>query len=403
MQPKAALGVTPGMPPAGKLGTSPGMQPEGTLGVTLSAVTDWEALGGRWRELEARSDGSFFQGWSWVGCLGPERYDDPVLLEARRDGRTVALGLFNRRRGWLFHTLWLHQTGDQSRDSVYIEHNGLLIDAASGEAGGAAAGDSLRAACLAAARHGALPGSRLGRRLVLGGVDQAHLRAAGAIGAVSRLTARAAPALDLATLRRDGLGHEDVLSANTRAQLRRSLRAYATLGALTIRRAADATEAHRFLDELARLHQATWQRRGRTGAFADPQFARFHHALIDRALPRGEVELWRVTAGPAAVGYLYNFQHRGRVLAYQGGFDYAVTDRRAKPGLTCHHLAIERGLAEGRTCYDFLAGDDRYKRSFSNTASTLYWLTVGPSVDPVRLAGGVGALGRLIARKCVKK
>ncbi len=368
-----------------------------TLAVTLHPVTDWTALGERWRALEARADGSFFQGWSWIGCLGPERYDDPVLLEAQRGGRTVALGLFNRRRGWLFDTLWLHETGDPRSDAVFIEHNGLLIDAASG----AVADDTLRA-CLAAARHGALPGAWRGRRLILSGVDAAHLRAAAAIGAVSRLTTRVAPALDLAALPRDGLGHEDVLSANTRAQLRRSLRAYAALGALAIRRAADTAEAHRFLDALARLHQATWQRRGRAGAFADPHFARFHHALIDRALPRGEVELWRVSAGPAEIGYLYNFQYRGRVLAYQSGFDYAVADRRAKPGLTCHHLAIGQGLAENRTYYDFMAGDDRYKRSLANAASTLYWLVVGPRLDPNRVAGLVRKLARAVTPSGVK-
>jgi CelD/BcsL family acetyltransferase involved in cellulose biosynthesis len=399
----ATAGMLPEAPPDATPAATPGIPPEVALRITLSAVTDWQALGERWRELEARADASFFQTWSWIGCLCAERYDDPVLLEARRDGRTVALGLFNRRRGWPFYTLWLHETGDKSRDSIFIEHNGLLFDATSQEAGAAGAADTLLAACLTAARRDPLPGSGLGRRLVLSGVDATHLRAAGAIGAVFRLTTRVAPALDLTALRRDGLGHEDVLSANTRAQLGRSLRSYAALGKLAIRRAADGVEAHNYLDELASLHQATWQRRGRAGAFAEPHFARFHHALIDRALPRGEIELWRITAGPVVLGYLYNLQHRGRVLAYQSGFDYALADHRAKPGLTCHHLAIEQGLAENRECYDFMAGDDRYKRSFSNTSGTLYWLAVGTSLDPVRLADGARGVGRVMVPRCVKK
>ncbi len=366
------------------------MASQATLAVTLRTVTDWEALGERWRELESRADGSFFQGWSWIGCLAAERYDNPMLLEARHQGRTVALGLFNRRQGWLFDTLWLHETGVAQLDSIFIEHNGLLIDAEAAQADGRATGDRLRATCLAAARRAALPGQRVGRRLILSGVDPAHLRAAAATGAVSGLITRVAPAVDLAALRRDGRAHADVLSANTRAQLRRSLRAYTALGALEVRRATDAAEAHRFLDALARLHQATWQHRGRVGAFAEPHFARFHHALIDRALPRGEVELWRVSAGPAEIGYLYNFQHHGRVLAYQSGFDYALADRRAKPGLTCHHLIIENSLTAQRICYDFLAGDDRYKRSLSDTASSLHWLTLGPRLDPARLAARAG-------------
>jgi CelD/BcsL family acetyltransferase involved in cellulose biosynthesis len=349
---------------------------------TLRPVTDWAALGEQWRELEARADASFFQSWTWIGCLASERYDDPMLLEARCDARVVALGLFNRRRSWLFDTLWLHETGLLQLDVVFIEHNGLLLDTTCRTGND----DKLRTACLAAVRRAALPGQRPGRRVILSGVDPAHLHAAKAVGMVSGLTTRQAPALDLSALRRGGRHHEDVLSANTRAQLRRSLRAYAARGTLTVRRAAEATEAHHYLDELARLHQASWQRRGRAGAFAAPHFTRFHHALIDRALPREEVDLWRISAGSTEIGYLYNFQHRGRILAYQSGFDYAVADRRAKPGLTCHHLVIENSLTADRTCYDFLAGNDRYKRSLSDTDGTLHWLTLGPPWDPSRLA-----------------
>ena len=366
------------------------MPTDATQQTTLTPVTDWAALGERWRQLESRAEASFFQTWTWIGCLVPERFDDPVLLDVQRSGRTVALGLFNRRRGRVFDTLWLHETGSPQLDSLFIEYNGLLIDAACA----AGADQTLRATCLAAARHAALAGRPRARRLILNGVDDIHLRAATASGTVSSLTTRQAPALDLAALRRNGLGHEDVLSANTRAQLRRSLRGYAAIGALAVRRAADAPEAHRFLDELAKLHQATWQRRGRAGAFADPHFASFHHALIDRAMPRGEIELWRISAGPAVIGYLYNFQHRGRILAYQSGFDYALADRRAKPGLTCHHLVIEKSLTSERICYDFLAGDDRYKRSLSDTATTLHWLTLGPLLDPARVADWARSLFR---------
>ena len=351
------------------------------LAVTLSAVTDWEALGTQWRALEARADLSFFQSWSWIGCLGRERYDDPVLLEARCDGRTVALGLFNRRRGWLLDTLLLHETGDPQWDVLFIEHNGLVIEAG--------ADATVRASCLAASRRATVSGTHsrlLGRRVVLAGIDSAELSTAYAAGPIIHKLTRVAPMLDLAALRRRGMGHLDALSANTRAQLRRSLRRYAQLGPLHIERADDAACAHAFLDALARLHQATWQRRGRPGAFANPRFAQFHHALIDRALPRGEVDLLRAAAGSTVIGYLYNFRYRGRALAYQSGFDYADADGQQKPGLTCHHLAIERSLADGCEVYDFLAGNDRYKRSLADGKTTLHWLTLGPVWDPARLA-----------------
>ncbi|HQT78274.1 MAG TPA: hypothetical protein PLD10_14560, partial [Rhodopila sp.] len=68
--------------------------------VHVGPVTDFAALGRRWRDLEQRSAGSFFQSWTWTGCLIEERFADPVLVEAVDGNRTVGLALFNRRRHW---------------------------------------------------------------------------------------------------------------------------------------------------------------------------------------------------------------------------------------------------------------------------------------------------------------
>ena len=64
--------------------------------VRVTGVVDFAELGMRWRDLEARADCSFFQTWTWVGCLASERFTDPVLVEATEDGRTIALALFNQ-------------------------------------------------------------------------------------------------------------------------------------------------------------------------------------------------------------------------------------------------------------------------------------------------------------------
>ena len=107
-------------------------------------------------------------------------------------------------------------------------------------------------------------------------------------------------------------------------------------------------------------------------------FRRFHAELITRAMPRGEVELLRICAGGAVVGYLYNFLWRGWSLAYQSGFAYPDGDSHRKPGLTCHHLAINRHFARDGLGYDLLAGEGRYKSSLANTSSVLSWLETGP-------------------------
>ncbi len=71
------------------------------------------ALEARWRTFAAEAGASFFQDWTWVGCLAVERYPDPLLLEVTRDGRTVALALFNRRNSRMEgDSLYLHESDD---------------------------------------------------------------------------------------------------------------------------------------------------------------------------------------------------------------------------------------------------------------------------------------------------
>ncbi len=342
---------------------------------------DWAALESEWRDLEARADGSFFQSWTWVGCRARERFTDPCLFRAVDAGVVAGLALFNRGVRPLLGlgrpTLSLHETGRARDDAVFIEHNGPLI---------ARGRNDLRQPILAAAlRHG---------RLILSGVGDEVLAAAGAVGRCQATASRPAPFADLTGM--DETRWLARLGRSTRYQLRRSLRHYEAAGRLTTRRAADLAEALAFLGELRALHQARWVARGARGAFAHPAFMTFHTALIERGLPRGEVDLLRVSAagpqGAKPVGYLYNFRWRDRVYAYQGGFDYADAGPHQTPGLTCHHAAIVAAITAGYGIYDFLAGEARYKTSLGTAEAPMYWLTLtGGQNEQRRVETGVAS------------
>jgi CelD/BcsL family acetyltransferase involved in cellulose biosynthesis len=328
--------------------------------IEIATVTSFEALGTAWRELEATGAAcSFFQSWTWIGCLAEERYPDPVLLRANSGGRLLGLALLNRRHG----RLCLAESGEPALDAPFIEHNAPLL--------AADAGPEVEAALLRAAWR--VPGVG---QLVLGGVPP-HLP--GLAGGIAwRWQVRPVPLVALGPVRAAGGDYLAGLSANSRYQIRRSARRYAAFGALRLDRAGTLPEALEWLEALAALHGETWRARGRPGAFADGFAQRFHQALVARAQPRGELDLLRVTAGERVVGYLYNFRLRGRVYAYQSGLDHAGAGPHGKPGLTCHAMAVERAIAEGAESYDFLAGPDRYKRSLANAETALVWAELVP-------------------------
>jgi CelD/BcsL family acetyltransferase involved in cellulose biosynthesis len=336
--------------------------------VRVSGVGDFAELGVRWRDLECRAALSFFQSWTWVGCLAADRFTDPVLVEATEDGRTVALALFNRVRR-LFGPAVLHlgENGSAELDCPYVEQNGVLT-----ETGREA---ELTELCLraVAARYD----------LVLSGVGDAVLAAARrSAGLVRAVRSQASPFVDLAVLRAAGGDYLAGRSANTRQQIRRSERFY---GPVAVVRAESVVAGHAMLAEMAALHQTAWVARGQPGSFARPFFARFHRDLIAAGLPRGEVVLLKVSFHGTIIGILYNFHFRGRMLAYQSGFSYPAAAAQAKPGLTCHYRAIQFAMNQGIDIYDFLAGEDRYKWSLANDSHRQIWGEIGPFWSPVRL------------------
>ena len=337
-----------------------------TIRISVPHVADPDSVAADWQALEARAGASFFQSWTWTGCCAAERFAHARLLRVERDGALVGLALLNRTRSPRGERLWLGESGDAALDAIYVEHNGPLLER--GDTG-------LLPACLRGLLAQAGP---RGRILRLSGVDGATLAAARAAGAVRLLRQQPAPFVDLTVLAEGNDGYLASLSPNTRYQLRRSDRSYAAAGKLGLHRAATLAEALAFLDALAALHQATWTARGQPGAFASPAFVRFHRTLLTRAMPRGEADLLRICAGSHVIGYLYNFRHHGRVLAYQSGFDYAAAPQHGKPGLTCHHAAIAQARRDGMARYDFLAGGDRYKTSLANASVMLHWLEAAP-------------------------
>ena len=341
------------------------------LSVSVCHAAKVEGLGALWRELEARSDATFFLTWDWIGCWLRQSGVSPYLLAVRDGGSVVALGLLQpsrQQRHRLLRTraLMLNQAGDPGMDVITIEYNGLLTDRRYEGAAMAACVDHL-VRCRTA-------GSGWDW-------DELHLSGYPAPDTLQPLVERAGLmtwhhaykgswAVDLSAIREGGGEYLDALSANTRYQIRRAMRLYGKRGELAAEPARTVDEAMACFEHMKALHQRHWTGRGRPGSFAYPFFERFHRALITDCLPKGTVELVKVSAGGAPIGYVYNFIHRGRVCAYHTGIEYEA-DPKLKPGLVSHYLCIARHLRGDAAVYDFLAGDERYKSNLGQPGADI--------------------------------
>ena len=351
------------------------------LSAAVTVAPDADALALRWRALEARAEGSFFLSWTWIGAwmAGLER---PPLLVAVTDGegRDVALGLFcamveRRHKVLRVRQLRLHETGERARDAITIEYNSLLCASGDEAAAWEAAVRALRA------RGG-------WDEIVVGGATDMTSEIVSRLGLGTYRRAETSSAfVDLAALRTRGVedadGYVATLGKSTRSQIRRAMRLYRERGAVTLESCADPEV---FLAELGTHHEAKWRAAGIDGATANPCYMDFHRRMIADALPRGEVELLRASAGDEAFGWLYNFVSHGRVLFYLSGFR-AEDDNRLKPGLVTHALAVERHLRAGRDVYDFMGGANRYKTNLGQAGAGIVSLALQRQVPKLALEG----------------
>ena len=320
--------------------------------VELGALPPLETLQTRWRALEAQGEGSFFLSWTWISawlaiCPPDASYR---LLCARRKGAVVGLAILRK----VGSELYLHQCGDPALDAIFIEYNGfLVIDAAVREAMFAYLGDT-----------------RGWSTLHIGGADQAMIDAALDTELHDDVRRRSCPWIDLEALEPGLDGYLAALSANTRQQIRRSLRLCDDMRLEVVRR----EEAAPALAQLQALHEAAWlQRNGTRGAFARVHFAPFIRLLAQNP----GVDLLRICAGGTVVGILLNFTHAGHVYAYQSGLNY-TDDNRFKPGLMSHALAAAHYREQGMHAYHFMAGEGQYKRSLGTKTEELAWMTLRP-------------------------
>lgn len=400
----------------------------GAIDFAIETDIPTQTLGPLWRELEARSDCHFFLSWDWIGNWLAEIGRPVRVLIGRSAGQVVVLGLLvpSRRRGrvpFRVSGAGLHTTGEPEQDVITVEYNGFLIARdcnrlsapapGAGQAGGSAAwAEDAAIGFLLGQRHAPdrYPAPRIDELHLLN-VPRTYAAGDADAGVPTWLSATGADAsghrkdgllrelvwskpswrVDLDAIRASGKAYADTLSANTRQQIRRSMRLYERRGKLAATRARDVPEALAFLDGLKSLHQSYWTGRGERGAFGFPFFERFQRRLIETCHPHGGVELIRVTRGDTAIGYLYNLVYRRHVYSYQSGFLFE-DDPKLKPGLVSHCLCIEMHEREGDGVYDFMAGDNRYKSNLGSPGPDMHYALLRRPTALNRLEEGLRLL-----------
>ncbi|CAN5628051.1 hypothetical protein BH11ARM2_BH11ARM2_05510 [soil metagenome] len=112
------------------------------------------------------------------------------------------------------------------------------------------------------------------------------------------------------------------------------------------------------------LHHRRWRKRGLPGAFIG-RATGFHREWTAIAEREGWLRMTVLRHEGRAVGALYGMTLNKTSYYYQAGFDPEA--KAISPGTLLVAHAIRTAIEEGRTAFDFMRGDESYKRRWKPT------------------------------------
>ncbi len=195
----------------------------------------------------------------------------------------------------------------------------------------------------------------------------AAMAAAGPLGYTAEREDEAlSPSVQLPETWEDFLG---ALSKKDRHELRRKLRRLDGIGGdMQLRVVTEASEADALLDTLFHLMRISSHHKEE---FLDrPGMQAFFREMTTTMAAEGMLRFYLLTFDGVAVASVLNFDLGGQLYMYNSGYDpeyshYAV-------GLMSKALLLKDAIENGRTCVDFLRGDENYKYDLGGKDQQVY-------------------------------
>lgn len=334
--------------------------------VEISHGYNIEELQQQWLFMQEGQNLPFFLTWSWISCWLETYSPDLVVISARYEGQVVAIGLFTCsiqiRHGFVRSRQFrLHQMGDALPDQIWMEYNDFICV------------DKYRVAAINACIQALQQSEEKWDEIILSMISTSRADDIKKVVSGSHiLLTNPCYSKNLDSITGKNPQYLDTLNANTRYQIRRSIRLYQQLhGEIEYKFAQGVDEALALFHEAGKYHVLRWQDSG----FKNKQFILFHENLIKKSIENNSVDLMKITSGDTTVAILY-FHLVGRdVYFYLQGINYE-SNRKLKPGLVAHALATQYYLDRGMRKYDYMGGYSQYKCQLSSPAEDLVTLCI---------------------------
>ena len=336
--------------------------------VTVLPGSAWPQVAPTWRRLAQGSACSIFLTAEWIECW-LQVFRNGVrakILMVNDKHEPIGCSLTVRNRAGLIPVsrMWLNASGESSKDTTYIEYNGVVARLGLEQTVAEAIAEHIAKERWDELNLSGFPEDAI-YETFRNGVRAEQLTE----------TRHPAPYVDLAAIRKSGLSYANFHTGKNGKKLRENLRYYSAYGDFKVCVADDVASALEMLTELGALSRKRWDKAAKRSIFCSTKFVEFHRLLIQKCFYLGWIQLIRVMAGEQVIGVVYNFVYRGKVLFYQCGYSYPE-DKRLSPGRAALSLVIQHCLDAGHDDFDFLSGEVKYKEWLATGSRTMVWSTL---------------------------
>ncbi len=162
------------------------------------------------------------------------------------------------------------------------------------------------------------------------------------------------------------------LSKKDRHELRRKLRRLDSGGDIDLRVVTEPAEASELLDTLFHLMRISSHHKEE---FLDrPGMEAFFREMVSVMAQERMLRFYLLTLDREPVASVLNFDLGGVLYMYNSGYDPQYSHYGV--GLMSKALLLKDAVESGRTCVDFLRGDEAYKYDLGGTDQQVYHLTL---------------------------
>jgi CelD/BcsL family acetyltransferase involved in cellulose biosynthesis len=162
-------------------------------------------------------------------------------------------------------------------------------------------------------------------------------------------------------------------------------------------RLSDSSTVEKDMDTFFALHKKRFLDLKKPGAYLSPSFRRMHNSIAGDLSEKGQLRLYIMEIDKKPVAALYGFSFNNSFYYYLGGFEPEWGRMSVSTVLIAY--AIEQAIAEGLAYFDFLRGDEPYKKKWMSCEATNYRVLISRSGKRSQVVKKMLALENELAKK----